>query len=113
MCQQQTAVKTTTKPAPRAAFWVTRPEELPSGRVYATFGIRVGRQKDFYRAVLVEADDVECRWEVSKELPDGTFADPYTVFLSPAGKPFCTCDGYKYGGKCRHGGALAALLANR
>lgn len=102
---------TTTLPAPRACWWLTRPDEMADGRLLGYLGVRVGKAKDFYRAVRVSADDLEVRWELSKELPDGSFAAPYAVRLpvNPRTTPVCSCPGWKFGGTCRHTKALTAL----
>jgi hypothetical protein len=109
VCDTPAAVK-----APRAAFWITRPFDLPTGGRMGFFGVRVGKVTDYYRATLTEADDMAQRWLVAKEQADGTYAEPYSVCLPSAGVfggPVCSCKGWSYGGKCRHGSALRALLS--
>lgn len=105
---------TTTKPtADRGCWWQIKLEELPNGLAIGYIGLRVGRAKDFYKVVQVRHDDMERVIEVSKELRDGSFQEPYTVRIpaSPTATPVCSCPGWRHGGKCRHTGSLKALLS--
>jgi hypothetical protein len=109
---------TATTPAPRACWWVIRPEEMPDGRLFGALAVRMGRLRpDFYRVVRDDSGEFGSDWSVAKEQADGTFAEPYTVHLPPAGRltrPTCSCPGHLYrrddAAICRHAASLTAAL---
>jgi hypothetical protein len=113
------APTTTAAPAARPARtcgWTIAPQDTPNGGRLGFLHLTTdgGRTVDHYRVRWLECDDMATAVEVSKELPNGAFAESYRVVL-PApgafGRPVCSCPGWRFGGKCRHGSALQVLLS--
>jgi hypothetical protein len=104
---------TTTKPT-RTCGWVVGPFALADGRLHGGFTINDADGRAFFKAVQVDADDMETVTEVSLEQRDGSFAPAVYVTLPAAGcsgRTRCTCPAFKRFGGCRHAAALKVLMS--
>lgn len=96
-----------TKTKPVRTMGVIYSHEFADGS--AACGVRVtcGKVRDLY-TVSRERDSLEIEWSHGTQ-PDRS----YTVTVTVGGSPVaCTCDGFRFGGECRHAAATRSLLAS-